>query len=172
MRSLRPKHHRAKTGKAVRNQWVTTTELARLDALITDVESSGDLATRRRAIAVRRYIVGEPVRDIASSIGVARATVTTWLRWYDSGGAPALLSRRPQGSSPKITLRQRAELMTCLDAGPQASGIAAMQWTSVGIRELIARRFGVYLPEGHVPRLLDRLGRTRLMRWRGFDVGA
>jgi transposase len=162
IRTVRPKRHRAKPGKAIQPRWLTDAEVARLDALIVRTRAVDDHPTWRRATGVRRYIDGETARAIATSLGVARATVTMWLRWYDTGGADELVSRKPPGASPKLTLLQRAQLVALLDAGPEAAGASSHAWTCSSIRLLIWRRFGVHYHDGHMSRLLRQLHRSRV----------
>ena len=57
---------RSKTGEAIDAARRTPNEAARLDALLHEAEQTGDLAMCKRARAVRAYVDGTRVVDIAT----------------------------------------------------------------------------------------------------------
>lgn len=158
MRRVRTKKRRAKTGEAIQPKWRTPEELSKLNALILEAGQQGDLMTWRRAIAVRSYIKGKKVLALVEDLGVARSTVNQWLRWYDTSGADGLRPRKAPGAAPKLSEKQRAELVELIEAGPQASGYTSGVWTGPRIGDLIRKKFGVRYHNHHVPRLLHQLG--------------
>ena len=158
MRPIRPKKKRAKPGKAIQAKWLTPQELAKLNALIVKAKKERDLLTWRRAKAVGDYIRGKTVLQIVEELDVVRASVNQWLRWYDTAGTEALRPRKAPGAAPKLSEEQRTELVTLIEAGPQASGYSSGVWNGPRIGDLICKRYGVRYHNHHVPRLLHQLG--------------
>ena len=95
---------------------------------------------------------------LAEDLGVVRASVNQWLRWYDTDGTDALRPRKAPGAAPKLSEEQRAALVELIEAGPQASGYNSGVWTGPRIGDLIRKKFGVRYHNHHVPRLLHQLG--------------
>src|SRR5437763_11051893 len=62
------------------------------------------------------------------------------------------------GRRPKLTSRQKKRLVELLEAGPQVVGCETACWTSVLIRVLIGREFGVLDNCQYVCTLLHNLG--------------
>lgn len=161
MQTIRPKKiqrkKRAEPGKAIRENWLTPHERAKLRALIATAKKAGDLKTWRRARAVWGYIQGKPVLTLVEELDVARASVNNWIRWYDTAGTEALKPRKAPGAAPKLTEEQRTELVNLIEAGPQESGYMGGVWTGPRIGDLIRKKFGVRYHNHHVPRLLHQL---------------
>ena len=158
MRPVRPRTERAKPGQAIQAKWLTRHEMAKLNALVVRAKKEGDLLTWRRAKAVRDYIRGKSVLTLVGEFEVARAAVNQWIRWFDASGTEALLPRKAPGAAPRLSELQRAELITLIEAGPQASGYMGGVWTGPRIGDLIRKKFGVRYHNHHVPRLLHQLG--------------
>lgn len=158
MRPIRPKKKRSKPGEAIQAKWLTPHELAKLRALIATARKAGDLRTWRRARAVWGYINHKPVLKLVEELDVVRASVNQWIRWFDTSGTEALKPRKAPGAAPKLSAEQRAELVTLIEAGPQASGYMGGVWTGPRIGDLIRKKFGVRYHNHHIPRLLHQLG--------------
>lgn len=149
---------RSKTGQAISAQRRTPEELDRLDALLKEAEKAGDLATWKRARAIRAYVDGEKVADIHKALRVRRSTVNQWLRWYEVMGAEGLRTGKAKGAAPRLTVEQREELSRTIEGGPMAAGFTTGVWTGPMIGQLIFERYGVRYHNQHVPRLLNQLG--------------
>jgi len=149
---------RAKKGEAISARRRSPAQLAKLDELGGEAEREGDLKTWRRVRAVRRYIEGDRVVEIADDMGVCRASVNNWLHWYEVGGSEGLRPRKATGAPPRLSQDERDELVALIEAGPQASGYEGGVWTGPRIGHLILERFGVRYHKQHVPRLLHQLG--------------
>ena len=158
MRPIRPRKKRSKPGEVIQAKWLTPHERAKLRALIATAKKAGDLLTWRRARAVWGYINGKSVLKLVEELDVVRAAANNWIRWYDAGGTEALKPRKAPGAAPKLGEEQRAELVTLIEAGPQASGYMGGVWTGPRIGDLIRKKFGVHYHNHHVPRLLHQLG--------------
>ncbi len=149
---------RSKTWQAISAARKTPEELARLDALLDEAEEKGDLAVWKRARAVRAYIDGGRVVDIAVQVRAARGSVNFWLRWYETLGADGLRTEKPPGGAPRLSPEQREELTRLIEAGPMEAGFTSGVWTGPMIGQLILDRYGVRYHNHHVPRLLNQLG--------------
>ena len=144
---------RSKNGQAIGPARRTAEELFRLSVLLETSRAAGDLGTWRRAQAVTAYIAGVRVTELARSLDVARSTVNTWLRWYETLGAAGLETGKSTGAPRRLTDEQRAELAATIEAGPQAAGFTSGMWTGPMLREHICQQFGVGYHNHSLPRL-------------------
>lgn len=149
---------RSRNGQAIRPARRTPQAIAKLNALLTEAEGKGDLATWRRAKAVLGYIDGKTVIALTSELGLGRSTINAWLRWYDTQGVDGLRPRKAAGPAPKLTPDQMEELAAMIEAGPLAAGYTTGVWTGPMVGDLIHKRYGVRYHNHHVPRLLHQLG--------------
>jgi transposase len=149
---------RSKTGQAVSEHRKTPEELAKLDALLDEAEATGDLAVWKRARAVRAYIDGNRVVDIATLVRAARGSVNFWLRWYETEGADGLRTKKAPGAAPRLTDEQLDKLTRIVEAGPIQAGFTSGVWTGPMIGQLIWDKWGVRYHNHHIPRLLNKLG--------------
>jgi transposase len=129
-----------------------------LDEFIAEAQLKNDLAEWRRGRAVRAYIDGRRVTDIAADWGVTRGSVNRWLQWYDADHVDGLRTTIAEGPAPKLTELQRATLVVLIERGPIAAGYQSGVWTGPMIGDLIEERFGIRYHNHHVPRLLHQLG--------------
>lgn len=118
----------------------------------------GDLETWRRGKAVLGYIERRRVVDIAAELDVARGSVNRWLQWYEAIGLEGLETGVAPGAAPRLSDKQRANLVGTIEAGPQAAGYKTGVWTGPMIGDVIERMFGVRYHNHHIPRLLHQLG--------------
>lgn len=95
---------------------------------------------------------------MCAELGVVRASINRWLKWYDTLGLDGLRPRKAPGPTPRLNERQREQLTRIIDDGPQAAGFVSGVWTGPMIGELIRKRFGVRYHTHYVPRLLHQLG--------------
>jgi transposase len=83
------------------------------------------------------------------------------MRWRDAreeDGEEGLRVRFSPGRPPKLTARQKKQLVTLLLLGALAYGYATDLWTTSRIARLIFREFRVRYHRTHVGRLLHALG--------------
>jgi len=115
-------------------------------------------ARRRQALALLKkghslQAVGRWVRCAASSV----------MRWRDAvrrRGERGFRVGASPGRPPKLTTRQRQQLVRVLRRGSLAHGYRTDLWTTPRVAEVIARHFGIRYHPDHVGRLLHRLGWT------------
>jgi transposase len=148
---------RTKTGQAVRRARRRPAQLRQLDEFILEAQLKNDLGEWRRGRAVRAYIDGRRVIEIAADFGVTRGSVNRWIQWYDADHVDGLRTSVAEGPAPKLTEEQREALTVIIGLGPIAAGYQSGVWTGPMIGDLIQERFGVRYHNHHVPRLLHQL---------------
>jgi transposase len=149
---------KTKDGEAISRARRRGKQLRELDEFIVEAKAKNDLGEWRRGRAVRAYIDKRRVIDIAADFGVTRGSVNRWLQWYEADHVEGLRTTIAEGPAPKLTDRQRSELIVLVEEGPLASGYQAGVWTGPMIGDLIEQRFMVRYHNHHVPRLLHQLG--------------
>lgn len=147
---------RTKTGHAIRRSRRRPAQVKQLDEFIAQARLKNDLAEWRRGRAVRAYLDGRRVIDIATDCGVTRGSVNRWLQWYDADHVEGLRTTIAEGPAPKLSELQRATLTVLIERGPIAAGYQSGVWTGPMIGDLIEDRFGVRYHKHHVPRLLHQ----------------
>jgi transposase len=148
---------RSRTGQAIRRARRRPSQLKQLDEFIVEARMKNDLAEWRRGRAVRAYIDGRRVADIAAEAGVTRGSVNRWLQWYDADHVDGIRTRIAEGPAPKLTEEQREALTVIIELGPIQAGYQSGVWTGPMIGDLIEQRFGVRYHNHHIPRLLHQL---------------
>jgi transposase len=149
---------RSKNGEAISKERRTRAALRKLWALRDEAKAEGDLATWRRAKAVLGYIKGKAVISLAETLDVTRGAINRWLQWYEAQGVEGLETVARPGRAPKLKAENQQELVTLIEAGPQAAGYSTGIWTGPMIGDLIYRHYGVRYHNHHVPWVLHRLG--------------
>ena len=96
--------------------------------------------------------------DIAEALGVTPAAVSQWLKRAREGGVDALRTRPGSGAKSKLTAAQLERLPELLSAGPEAYGFRGDVWTRGRVGAVIKKEYGVSYSDGHVGRLLRRVG--------------
>jgi transposase len=148
---------KTKTGHAIRRARRRPAQLKQLDEFIVEAQLKNDLGEWRRGRAVRAYIDGRRVIEIAADFGVTRGSVNRWLQWYDADHVEGLRTSIAEGPTPKLTVEQREALAIIIELGPMQAGYQSGVWTGPMIGDLIEQRFGVRYHNHHVPRLLHQL---------------
>jgi transposase len=95
---------------------------------------------------------------IAQALGASEGAVSQWLRRAREGGKEALRTRKGSGRPAELPVDDLERLPELLAQGPEHFGFRGQVWTRGRVREVIRRAFGVRFSEGHVGRLLRRLG--------------
>ena len=112
-----------------------------------------------RLRAVDQMLAGTRPQDVASALGLARATVYGWLASYRAGGRQALLARSAPGRPPNLSPAQISQLWRLIvNTDPRQHQFDSALWTRSLVGELIRREVGVGLSVVTVGRLLIRMG--------------
>jgi transposase len=111
---------------------------------------------RRRAMGLLDK--GMSQAEVARQVGCDPSSISRWRTSRERGGDAALEATRAGGRPPKLTARQKEELVQCLLEGPMAHGYRTDLWTTKRVAQLVERKFGVRYHPDHVGRLLHSFG--------------
>ncbi len=122
--------------------------------------SAAELEARHRT-AVRLLGQGLSLRQVAKAIGCSCSSVHRWKDAHQTGGQDALKVKPQPGAKPKLSDRQKQQLVTILKRGPRRAGYATDLWTCPRVAAVIEKRFGVRYHVNYVPDVLRGLGWSR-----------
>ena len=122
---------------------ITTETRKALDETLGRAFKAGDLGMVKRVTALLGIARDEPVRLIASGVGVSPSTVYVWLRAFLLEGVAGLRVQWRGGRPRKLTKTQRERLAAIIEAGPEAAGFPTGCWYALLIQQVIQREFGV-----------------------------
>jgi len=111
-----------------------------------EVHTRSDEYRRYRAVELMEQ--GESKALISRILGVFRASLNTWQRRSRRG--EDLKSKPLSGRPRSITDEQLAELSRLLSEGAVAHGWENNLWTSLRVREVIKKHFGIKFTRWHV----------------------
>jgi len=98
------------------------------------------------------------LHEIARRIGCHASSVLRWRNALQAGGPEALKAKPVPGRPPRLTGKQKTQLVRLLAQGAMAHGYRTALWTTQRIAALIERRLGVHYHRNHVGKLLHQLG--------------
>jgi transposase len=113
---------------------------------------------QRRLKAAQFFEQGMMQAEVARRLKVSSTTVSRWWRAWKTEGRRGLRAAGRAGRKPRLTVSELAQIEEALRRGPQAHGYATELWTLPRIRDLIERVTGVRYHEGHVWRVMRKLG--------------
>jgi transposase len=113
---------------------------------------------RRTTVLFDLLVHQVPVEVLSERWGLSPSCLYQWRQAFMLRGMDSLVYRHSGGRRPKLTPRQKKRLVELLEAGPQVVGCETACWTSVLIRVLIWREFGVLYNCQYVCTLLHNLG--------------
>ncbi|HEY5870131.1 MAG TPA: IS630 family transposase [Candidatus Tectomicrobia bacterium] len=118
-----------------------------------------DVRLVRRTMVLRNVLVYHvPVEVLCAQWGLISACIYGWRQAFLLRGMDSVVYRHGGGRRPKLTAKQKKRLVELREAGPLAVGCETGCWTSVLIRVLIWREFGVLSNGQYVCTLLHSLG--------------
>jgi transposase len=117
-----------------------------------------DALEKRRFQAIRLWERGQNQSEIARQLRVVRQSVARWVQQYRAQGKSALQKAGRAGRKPRLNEKQRHQLKKLLLAGPERRGYETPLWTCPRVAHRIEQQFGVRYHQGHVWKLLVRLG--------------
>jgi transposase len=122
---------------------------------------SHEMSEHIRLMALRRVREGERASDVMRSYGLCRTTIYRWLRAAKRGGEAALRSRTAPGPTPKLSSRQKRQVLRWINGkDPRQYGFDFGLWTRKIVQALIDEKFGITIGLTAVGRLLAELGIT------------
>jgi transposase len=113
---------------------------------------------RRITVLIDLLVHQVPMAVLCERWGLSPSCLYDWQRAFLLRGLDSLVYRHGGGRRPKLTAKQKKRLVELLEAGPLVVGCATACWTSVLIRVLIWREFGVLYNCQYVCTLLRTLG--------------
>src|SRR6266702_1760774 len=113
---------------------------------------------RRMTVVIDLLVHHVPVEVLHERWGLSISCIYQWRQDFLLRGIDSLVYHQSGGRRPKLTPRQKKRLVELLEAGSQAVGCETACWTSVLIRVLIWREFGVLYNCQYVCTLLHNLG--------------
>jgi transposase len=113
---------------------------------------------RRTTVLIDLLVHHMPVAVLCERWGLSPACLYAWQQAFLLRGMDSLVYHHSGGRRPKLTPRQKKRLVELVEAGPLVVGCETACWTSVLIRVLIWREFGVLYNCQYVCTLLHNLG--------------
>jgi len=113
---------------------------------------------RRTTVLIDLLVHHVPVAVLCERWGLSPACLYAWQKAFLLHGLDSLVYHHGGGRQPKLTPRQKQRLVELIEAGPQVVGCETACWTSVLLRVLIWREFGVLYNRHYVCTLLHNLG--------------
>lgn len=104
---------------------------------------------------------GLPQAEVARRLKVSRESVSRWHEQWRQGGVDALKKAERAGRPSLLTPDQLAQVEAALLRGAVANGFPTELWTLRRVAEVTERLTGVAYHQGHVWRILRRLGWSR-----------
>jgi transposase len=132
------------------------------DELRALAAKSNDADQARRLLAIAMVLEGTLRFAAARQAGMDRQTLRDWVHRYNEAGVDGLVSRKPPGAAARLTAAQMAELRELVLAGPDPKLHKVIRWRCLDLREEVARRFAVIVPERTIGKWLRKLKLTRL----------
>src|SRR5438128_356622 len=113
---------------------------------------------RRTTVFIDLLVHQVPVAVLCERWGLSSACLSAWQKAFLLRGIDSLVSGHSGGRRPQLSPRQQQRLVELIEAGPLVVGCETACWTSVRIRVLIWREFGVLYNCQYVCMLLHNLG--------------
>jgi transposase len=113
---------------------------------------------RRTTVLIDLLVHRVPVAVLCERWGLSSSCLYAWQQAFLLRGMHSLVYGHSGGRPPKLTPRQKKRLVELIEAGPLVVGCETACWTSVLIRVLIWREFGVLYNRHYVCTLLHNLG--------------
>lgn len=113
-------------------------------------------------LAIALALEGIDRKTAAESCGMDRQTLRDWVHRYNGEGLSGLADRPSPGRHPRLTAKQKAELATWVEAGPDPERDGVVRWRRRDLKQRIEAEFGVVMHERTVGKQLRALGLRRL----------
>jgi transposase len=121
--------------------------------------SSGRHANQsRRLLSLAAVLDGMSRADAARIGGMDRQTLRDWVHRFNAHGPEGLKDHWANGSVPRLSPEQRAELAELVETGPDRAVHGVVRWRRVDLKRVVAERFGVAYHERTIGKLLKALG--------------
>lgn len=98
---------------------------------------------RRRRLAVDRVRSGYSQQETADFLGVAKSSVSHWMKLYRKRGDRGLAAKARPGRPRKLTKRQERTVLGWFAKPATKFGFATELWTAGRVAKLIRQKWGV-----------------------------
>lgn len=98
---------------------------------------------------------------IAEALGVNPVTVCNWLKRAREHGPESLRAKKSPGRKPFLSQEEFSQLDALLARGAEAHGFEGDRWTAPRVAEVVEREFGVRYSDGHMCKVLKKIGWSR-----------
>jgi transposase len=113
---------------------------------------------RRTTVLIDLLVHHVAVEVLSTRWGLSVSCIYGWRHDFLLHGVESLVYHHGGGRQPKLTPQQRKRLVELIEAGPLVVGFETACWTSVLLRVLIWREFGVLYNRHYVCTLLHNVG--------------
>jgi transposase len=132
--------------------------LNELDELCSGTKN---VKAKMRLLCVIHRKKGKTIEDITESTGLARSTVSDYLRRIDEKGLASLDDVKNKGAEPRLLVEQLQKLDETLSEPPARIGMPFPFWTTKLVQVYIQEQFNKKYTLHGIRKLLYRLGYTR-----------
>ena len=101
---------------------------------------------------------GYTQQAIADALGLSQGGVSYILGRVQEGGLDALRRQKSPGAKPRLTEKQKEELLAKLEQGAESFGFEGDVWTTKRIAQMIQEEFGVRYHHDYIGPLLRSMG--------------
>lgn len=120
-----------------------------------------DRAAAARMQAIAGTLEGLTRAEAARLAGMERQALRDAVLRYNAEGLAGLRDRPRPGSKPRLDDTQRAALLKLVLDGPDVEATGLSAWTLAELCREVVERWGVRYHEGHMSKLVRRLGLPR-----------
>ena len=120
-----------------------------------------DRAAAARMQAIANALEGMTRAEAARLAGMERQALRDAVVRYNAEGLAGLHNRPRRGPKPKLTEEQFAELRRLVLDGPDIETTGLSAWTLAELCREVEARWGVSYHEGHMSKLMRKLGLSR-----------
>jgi len=132
-----------------------------------------DIGTRTemRKTAVKKFLAGARIGEVAEEFGVSRQTIYNWANAY-SNDARHGLDHRPRGPACALEDKQLKALARALKAKASKSGFPDDRWTLQRVTDFVESEFGMTYAPRSLFHVIKKLGVNPLQRGKPRKIQA
>jgi transposase len=119
-----------------------------------------DARLYRRTLAILEVSRGQPIAQVAQSLGVTPRSIYSWIEHYREAFDPTALIDSDRSGRPSLWTEDLTALLRTLlvDHTPDQLGYSAVEWTATLFQEHLEHGTGQEISETTLRRELHRLG--------------
>lgn len=110
-----------------------------------------------RIRAVELYQKKEKIKDIAYFLGFHRGVISKWISKYKKNGKKAILSKKANGPSYKLSEKELKEILAKLKDDATIYGFETPLWTCKKVQQIIFKKTGKKIHTTNIMRLFKKL---------------